>query len=664
MTMPTGTRQPPATADGATAAERAPGTSLDTTNDIERFRLALEGTSDGLWDWNIAEHSVYFSPPWKSMLGYADDEIPNKTEEWMQHIHPDDRDRVLEDQQAFIEGIAPSYELEYRLRHKDGSYRWVRTRGTAVRDERGVAHRLIGWHTDITERKEAEQRLREKETQYQRIFESTGDGLIITTLDGVIVEANPAACTIHGSSRDEFLGLRFQSFIQLDSDRVFADLLDAARAGKSFQTRALCVQRDGDLLPVEIHGSALTYQGSPHMLVVMSDNSARARELSTLLRVSETIASTLELQPLFDLILDQLKVAVDYTGAAILTLDGDVAEVVGYRGPIPSELALGLRFTIAQALPIWEVVSRRKEPVIIPDVRADTALAKTYRELLGDQAESIFGYVHSWMGVPLLYKDEIIGGLSFESSEVNYYKQHHARLALAIASQVAVALENARLYQRTQTLAALEERQKLARELHDSVSQALYGIQLGARTARELLESDPAHAAEPLDYVGSLAEAGMIEMHALIFELRPESLEMEGLVAALRKQSAMMQARHNIEVREQLDEEPELPLEAKEALYRIAQEAMHNTLKHARATRIDLRLERTDAGIALDVRDNGSGFDASGAFPGHLGLRSMRERVKRLSGTLALESAPGQGTHVHVLVPMPAEAPHETSHES
>jgi signal transduction histidine kinase len=120
----------------------------------------------------------------------------------------------------------------------------------------------------------------------------------------------------------------------------------------------------------------------------------------------------------------------------------------------------------------------------------------------------------------------------------------------------------------------LEERQRLARELHDSVSQALYGIALGARTARKRLDSDPSNLAEPLDYVLTLAEAGLTEMRALIFELRPDSIETEGLVAALGRQVAATRARYGVAVNAELADEPEVPVATKEALYRIAQEAM------------------------------------------------------------------------------------------
>jgi signal transduction histidine kinase len=192
----------------------------------------------------------------------------------------------------------------------------------------------------------------------------------------------------------------------------------------------------------------------------------------------------------------------------------------------------------------------------------------------------------------------------------------------------------------------------LARELHDSVSQALYGIALGLHTARIQLDRDPDELPESLDYLLSLAEAALAEMRALIFELRPESLESEGLVAALAKQGAALQARHDVLVQTDLCDEPALPLMAKQELYRIVQEALQNTVKHAHASAVDLVLRRTADAVILEVRDDGVGFDPLGSFPGHLGLRSMQERVSHLGGILQIESAPGQGTHLRTQVPL------------
>lgn len=210
------------------------------------------------------------------------------------------------------------------------------------------------------------------------------------------------------------------------------------------------------------------------------------------------------------------------------------------------------------------------------------------------------------------------------------------------------------LYGQAQELAALQERHRLARELHDSVSQALYGISLGAHTTQEALESrseQREQAMASLAYVIALAEAGLAEMRALIFELRPESLETEGLVTALTKQVAVLQTRYKLTVDANLGAEPELPLEKKEALYRIAYEALHNIVKHARASTVLLRLSDLEKEVSLEVSDNGRGFNPDGIFPGHLGLSSMRERVIKASGTFAIESAPGKGTRICVRLP-------------
>ncbi|MBX3060942.1 MAG: histidine kinase, partial [Anaerolineae bacterium] len=172
----------------------------------------------------------------------------------------------------------------------------------------------------------------------------------------------------------------------------------------------------------------------------------------------------------------------------------------------------------------------------------------------------------------------MIGVLDVESERINAFDADDLIVLQLLANQIATAIENARLYEQAQQLAALQERQKLARELHDSVSQALYGIALGARTARVQLERDPAQAVEPVEYVLSLAEAGLAEMRALIFELRPESLATEGLVAALEKQAAALRTRHLVEVITDFAPDPDVSLEAKEALYRVTQEALHNVV--------------------------------------------------------------------------------------
>ncbi len=254
--------------------------------------------------------------------------------------------------------------------------------------------------------------------------------------------------------------------------------------------------------------------------------------------------------------------------------------------------------------------------------------------------------------VPLVSRGKALGAINFSYLEGQEPGEDEKIFLRAVADQAAVAVENARLYAEAHSKVALEERQRLARELHDSVSQALYGIALGTKAARAALKHAPKRAGDSLDYVLSSAEAGLAEMRALIFELRPESLQQEGLCAALEKQVAAVRARHRVRVKATLCEEPETGLETKEAIYRIAQEALHNTVKHAHATNVELSMQCSAEGIVLEVSDDGVGFDADGDFPGHLGLRSMRERASKLGGTLEVDSAIGKGTLIRARSPL------------
>jgi PAS domain S-box-containing protein len=290
-------------------------------------------------------------------------------------------------------------------------------------------------------------------------------------------------------------------------------------------------------------------------------------------------------------------------------------------------------------------VAATGEPLIVPDVTRDG----DYIPMDDDQHGSA-------LVLPLWVRGEIIGVLNMESEEVDYFQAGDIDVLQPLANQVATALENARLYEQARTLAALEERQKLARELHDSVSQAIYGIALGTRTALKLLEMDASEkeaVVPPLEYTMSLAEVALAEMRALIFELRPESLEVEGLLPALERRVEVLRARHQLEVEFAAAGEPAVPLWVKEVLFRIAQEALHNVVKHAGASRVDISLAVSDGAVALEIQDDGRGFDAGAHYPGHLGLLSMRERTEAAGGRFYLDSRPGQGTRLRAVVPVP-----------
>jgi signal transduction histidine kinase len=248
---------------------------------------------------------------------------------------------------------------------------------------------------------------------------------------------------------------------------------------------------------------------------------------------------------------------------------------------------------------------------------------------------------------PLIVRDRVLGILVMETVLLSDEK---LPLVTAFTNQAGVALANTHLYKQVQEKAAFEERQHLARELHDSVSQALYSIVLGTHAARKQLDK-PVQANQALEYVQNLAEAGLAEMRALIFELRPEVLEKEGLAAALSKQVEALEVRHKLKADFEGEGEPDLPFAHKQTLYRITQEALHNIVKHAKATEVKVCLKEYADHVKLTIQDKGIGFDTTQEFNGRLGLKSMSERAASLGGSFTINSQLGQGTTLTIDIP-------------
>ena len=203
-------------------------------------------------------------------------------------------------------------------------------------------------------------------------------------------------------------------------------------------------------------------------------------------------------------------------------------------------------------------------------------------------------------------------------------------------------------------LASSQERAHLARELHDSVTQALFSMTLVTRSVELLIDRDPALAREKLVALRDLQREALAEMRALIFELRPGNLENDGLLAALKTHTAALQGRIGLPIVVTSELTERLPLEIEEVLYRIAQEGLHNVVKHAAARQVELSLDRRRGDVILRIRDDGKGFDAAAVLEGHLGLTGMRARADKIGAEYRVTSRVGDGTTIEVVVPMTA----------
>jgi signal transduction histidine kinase len=288
-------------------------------------------------------------------------------------------------------------------------------------------------------------------------------------------------------------------------------------------------------------------------------------------------------------------------------------------------------------------VAKSGEPMILQD----------YQSWEGGLAE--YSHVRATLAVPLKVGNRLVGVFTTVTTDLGRrFTPADLHLLNLFAQQAAIAIENARLYEQGQRLAVVEERQRLARDLHDSVTQALYGMTLYSEAAAEELSLGRLElVTEYLRELQDTSKEAMTEMRLLIHELRPPVLAEEGLVGALQARLLAVEGRAGLETEFKAELEERLPIEVEEGLYRIAREALNNALKHAQASTITVRLYHTppDGKLTLEILDDGIGFDPVAAREeGGLGLSAMEERAAELGGKLTVESRPQGGTRVQVEV--------------
>ena len=253
----------------------------------------------------------------------------------------------------------------------------------------------------------------------------------------------------------------------------------------------------------------------------------------------------------------------------------------------------------------------------------------------------------------------ILGSVTLQADQARNESQ-------ALLAELQIANQKLRDYARQiETLAAAEERNRLARELHDSVSQTIFSMNLTAQSARILLDRDPQRVAGLLDHLQVLSQNALGEMRSLIQQLRPHSLIENGLAAALRDHAAERLEQDNLKVEVQVKGEGHLPVNVEEGLYRIAQEALNNIVKHANTDKATISLTFENDLATLTIEDQGAGFDYASAksATGHMGLSSMRERIESLGGNLSIDTAPGKGTRVKIEIGTGKEQNPEASQE-
>lgn len=394
--------------------------------------------------------------------------------------------------------------------------------------------------------------------RYRAIFEASREGLFIADVEGRILEANPAFAAMHGQG--EVVGILVHDVCP-ELRQLMASASVGLRPARTRHRRA-----DGTTFEAEVTCRPIQYGARMAMLGAVRDITKQARieqvledrvlertrELESLLQVARAVTSTLDLRELVRLVLTELRAVIDYSAASLILIEGD--ELVVHDLVVDPERAgkgtpqTGARFRIAEltakthatevhpstldypcvqvaaSQEFWDDIGRAQTVVIEDVLTSGGAIASSYREAMGHLLHTeAFAFIRTWMAVPLMVKGAPIGYFGVANDTPHCFTDKQVTIAKAFADHASVAIENARLYEQAHALAVLEERQRLARDLHDSVAQAMYGVALGAKAARKYLVKD-VEAIEPMDYVISLAAAGLAEMRALIFDLHPGAI--------------------------------------------------------------------------------------------------------------------------------------------
>ncbi|MEU6314852.1 GAF domain-containing sensor histidine kinase [Streptomyces sp. NPDC047014] len=378
-------------------------------------------------------------------------------------------------------------------------------------------------------------------------------------------------------------------------------------------------------------------QGGPHsgLAAVSTALLAMSRRLEVRDVLRTIVASAREL---LDAEYAALGVPDDHGGFAQFVVDGVSAEQWRSIGPLPRQHG------------ILAAMLHEGGPERLADVRKDPRF-EGWPEAHPEMSD--------FLGMPVRDGEETLGALFLANKRPGPdggrgFTDEDQRLLSLLAQHAAIALTNARLYERSRELTIAEERSRLAHELHDAVSQKLFSLRLTAQAAAALVDRDPARAKDELHQVAVLAAEAADELRAAVTELRPAALDDDGLVATLRTHVQVLDRAHTARVTFASEGVRALPAAQEEAVLRVAQEALHNALRHSEGDRVEVTLARTSAGGAvLTVVDSGKGFDPRTVRRAgrHLGLVSMRDRAGGVGGRLAVHSAPGRGTTIEMEVP-------------
>lgn len=511
------------------------------------------------------------------------------------------------------------------------------------------------------ERHRIEIRVRRSEQEYRSmivdVFNTSMVAVLILDRAYRVAWCNEATEIYFGLPRERLLGRDSRDLIDSDLKCIFADpddyaarLLQAYDSGE-FTDRFEChvLPQDGRAERWLEHWSQPIREGlyaggrieqymdiTDRKLLEITEQEQR-QFAAALSEIATLLTSTLELQEVLGHILDNLDRIVPHDSASIIMLEQDRWWVVQRQGDW-REWEAEEHPSMARH-PHLAAMLDTLNPVIVEDLRKQTPPDGTLAP----------PHARSYIGVPIKLRHQIIGFVNLFSEAIHFFNPMHAERLMTFAEMAAIAIQNARLYQQTQELAAVKERQRLARDLHDSVSQTLFTARSMAESVLRRWDKDPPRARALMEEVHGLTMTALTEMRILLLELRPATLTQVTLKQLFEQYLMPISSRQNIRLNLAIDDVPSLPPDVQIALYRIVQESLNNIDKHARAQQVTVRVVDEHERVVVQIIDDGDGFDINSVSATSLGLNIMRERAESIGISLTIESQPGAGTCITMI---------------
>jgi len=531
---------------------------------------------------------------------------------------------------------------------------------------------------DVTERKRAEQKVELERSRLRSILDTIPDGVYIVNQQYDIEYANPVIEREFGPVRGKKCYAYFHDRDQacdwcknptvFDGNSVQWEW-SSAKTGKTYEVFDTPLpSSDGRVSKLKlIHDITTRKQAEAELerrnreLQALSASERRQRQAAETLRVAaQALAQSLELDVVLRTLLKHLRALLQSDTASVLFPEGDtllgVRAVEGYEEWTDPDWILSAKVEIDTS-PLFQRLLSNRKSLLIPDV------AREPDWVVYPGTEPI----QSRLFVPIAVEDKLVGIVGLGKFEAGYFTEEHIQWAEALVGQAGVAIQNAWLFEqvraggeRLQTLSRrlveVQEKERLyiARELHDQASQTLTSLILGLGMLEKEVDTSPSIQAK-IAGLKEMTDQVLEELHRLAINLRPASLDHLGLTPALEQFIKSFTQDTHLPIQFKtvgFCEDDRLPQDVETTLYRIVQEALTNVVRHAKASRADVVLERRDGSILVIVEDDGKGFDPSLAREsGHLGVLGMQERAEMLGGTLTVESVPGMGTTLFVEVP-------------